>query len=159
MAAAPLFLAAAGVQAVGSIAQGAQARQASQYNAQVYENEAAYQRQLAAIEDRQARRDAEKALSTQRAKWLASGVDISEGSPLLALETSAANAEYDALVIRYGGETRAKSSEAAAEQERTQGEPEPYWRRAGCGGLALNRGRSLSAGEGGQNIDAHYPNL
>ena len=75
---------------------------------------AAYQRQLAAAEEQKKRKEFNSLLGKQRAQLAASGIDISQGSALLAQENSAADAEFEALMIRSTGAARATQLEQSA---------------------------------------------
>jgi len=67
---------------------------------------AAQERKLARERERVSRRESALALGRQRAIAAAQGTTM-EGSPLMVLEDSAAEAELEALHIRQGGEARA----------------------------------------------------
>ena len=101
--------------AYGAIQQGQAASDVAKYNAEVAEQEAQAARNKAAYEEGLYRDNAEKLKARQRMSFLASGVDISEGTPLLSLGESAANIEMDAMAIRYGGEAEAIKAKQAAQ--------------------------------------------
>jgi hypothetical protein len=86
--------------AVGALKAGASAEKIGAYNA------AATQQQAAADEATQRRRSG-AVLAQARANAGASGIELS-GSPLDVIANSAAEAELDALNIRYGGQVRAE---------------------------------------------------
>ena len=82
------------------------AKAAAKYNAQVAENEAATQRQLAmneiakgAAERSQQQRKAARAMGEMRAGMGASGFEMDTGSMVSLLEESAAEHQYDSSVI------------------------------------------------------------
>ena len=69
---------------------------------------AAQERKLAAERERVSRRDSALLLGRTRALTAAQGTTL-EGSPLMILEDTAAEAELEALHIREGGEARAST--------------------------------------------------
>lgn len=124
MAAGPLMLAAAAVQAIGAIQAGQAAKeeanaraQANIYNAKVKEMQAGISRQQANAREEQQRRKGRQLLGAQRAAIAESGVGA-VGSALDIAEQSATRAELDSLTIRYEGELESKGLLADAEQQR-----------------------------------------
>lgn len=113
-------IAAAVVSAVGALSQAASARSAAKYNASVAERNGVVARQQAAANEDAQRRHAYRALGRIRAGYGAAGVTV-EGSPLEVLEDSAAEAELDALNIRYKGELTAMGYQSEAELQRARG--------------------------------------
>jgi len=107
MAELPIFFAIASAlfSAVGAISQAGQQASAEKHNAKAAERNAQIARQQAAADAEAQQRDARKRIGAQRAAIGASGVGI-EGSPLDALEESAANAELDRQNILYRGRLR-----------------------------------------------------
>ena len=107
-------VAAAATSAAGTIYSGQQQRKAASYSADVAEQAARAARERAAYDEEMHRERIRKTLSTIRSLYGKSGVDM-VGTPLLALEETAAQGEMDALAIRYGGDVAAaqKRSEAA----------------------------------------------
>jgi len=107
------------VGAVGAIQQGKAQQSMANYNAAVAERAAESAKVAAAFEESAQRSQAEKLRSTQRALFARSGV-TPEGSPLLVEADTAAQAEQDALAIRFSGsaaEARAKSQAAMSRFE------------------------------------------
>ena len=106
--------ASAAVGAGGALYAGEQQRKAASYSADVAEQAAVAARERAAYDEEMHRERIRKTLSTIRSLYGKSGVDMT-GTPLLALEETAAQGEMDALAIRYGGDVAAaqKRSEAA----------------------------------------------
>jgi len=78
--------------------------EANEYNAKILEENAAQAKQKAMWEEDASRDEARKLIAKQRAMYAKSGVDISEGSPLLIMADTAAQAEKDALAIRWQGD-------------------------------------------------------
>lgn len=98
----------------GALYAGEQQRKAASYSADVAEQSARAAQEKAAYDEEMHRERIRKTLSTIRSLYGRSGVDMT-GTPLLALEETAAQGEMDALAIRYGGDVAAaqKRSEAA----------------------------------------------
>ena len=69
-------------------------------------NRAQAARDAAAVAEFQARQRSDRVRATARARAAASGIDPAEGSPLLIELENARQAEYDAQLIRYGGEVQ-----------------------------------------------------
>ena len=123
--------------AIGSIQSGNAQARAAEYNAQAAQNQAAAQ-------EAQQRRQAARVMASGRANAAASGIEM-DGSPLEVMADSAANAELDALTIRYGGQVR-------ADQERMRGS---MARQAGYMGAAS----SLLMGMGQASRGPRAPNV
>ncbi len=93
--------------------QGQQQAEELEYNAKLSEREARLSKEKAGYEADKHREAVKKILSTQRALYGASGMDIS-GSAQLVMEDTAKEGEMDARAILYGGDIDAarKRSEA-----------------------------------------------
>jgi hypothetical protein len=96
-------IALAALSAAGTMAQGAAANKTAKYQAEIMRQNADITRQRAAVEEDKYRRQTAKLLGRQRALFANSGVSL-EGSPLLAQEDTAANAELEALTIKHSGD-------------------------------------------------------
>lgn len=96
----------AALSAAGALSQAASARSAAKYNAAVADRNATVSRQQAAVNEQAQRQEAYRAMGRIRAGYGDAGVTRA-GSALDVLEDSAANAELDALNIRYKGELAA----------------------------------------------------
>lgn len=118
---------------------GKAAADVADYNAQVLEYQAGVSRETAAYEEKRLRRAAERIKSTQRARYAKAGVTF-EGSPLAVLADTAAEAEMDALAIRYAGETRAASYEMEAIGSRWEGKMAKMTGRIGAMQTILSTG-------------------
>ena len=108
------MLMSAGMQAGGSIMQGNQAAgqaadeaAALDTQATVIEQSAQQAREAARIEASDFRRKMSRQFAARRAAMGASGVDLSSGSVLLAVDDFAREAKLQELRIRYGGEVQA----------------------------------------------------
>jgi len=129
MAALPLVLALAST-AVGVVsainASNAQAagyesqKQAADYNATIQSQNAAVARQQAGAREEAQRRQARQVLGEQRAALSQAGIGLA-GSAADVYGQSAANAELDALNIRYEGELDARGLLAQSELTRYEG--------------------------------------
>jgi hypothetical protein len=110
--------AAAGATVLGeakSISQGeAQAREAAS-QADFLRNQAAYQAQLAQSQEARLRQNQSRQLAQMRALLAGRGVDIAAGSPLLTQQQAAADAEFQALLLRSTGADQT----AVAQQQAT----------------------------------------
>lgn len=105
--------------AVGAYQEGMAQAKAADYNAGVAENNANLSTAEAAENERKQRIIGRKALGNMRANYGASGVTM-EGSPLQAMEESAANSELDSLNIRHEGESKAWAYRQDAAMSRFQ---------------------------------------
>lgn len=125
----------AGTQAIGSVVGGVTASGAAgtaattaqreaEYNALVAEREALLARIEAGIEASRIQRAGRRLVSTQRAVAAKSGVDVSQGSPLLIMLDTIQRAAEDASLALFRGEVRAEGLETTAEVERTAGSQE-----------------------------------
>jgi len=124
--------------AATSVAQGVAANKTAKYQAEAMRQNAEITRQRAAVEENKYRRQTEKLLGRQRALVANSGLSL-EGSPLLAQEDTAANAELEALTIRHSGDLDAAAQLNDAMLTRLKG------RNAMIGGVA-SAGQSLLGG-------------
>jgi hypothetical protein len=124
--------ASAGIGAIGEIQQGYAAKQQAEYNASVAEANAAAARQQAALDESTSRKKSSMLLGTIRARAAANTGDV-EGSALDVLADSAAEAELEALVLRYGGEVKARQSESEARLLRQRGKDAVWGGYIGAG--------------------------
>lgn len=113
-----VMMAGATVSAIGEIQQQGAIKKQSESNARVAEDNARITRQQAVQDERKFRVQASKQLGDMRANYAASGIDISQGSPIDIIEESARAMEFDAALIKAGGEMKAKSFEYEAATER-----------------------------------------
>lgn len=110
-----------GVAAYGQVKQGQAAEAAGRYNARVAEQQAVATRQAAAADAETKRRQLDRVLGAQRARYGASGVIGSEGSPLLVMMQSEEEAALDVARVRYGGAAQSFGLEQEARLQRFQG--------------------------------------
>jgi hypothetical protein len=122
MAAALPYIAAVGtaVSVVGAVAQGQAAKNASEYNARLAEQDAVLARKKSEEEERRYRLQSQKQMGAMRAAYARAGVTM-EGSPMDVLAESAYTAELDVLTIRAGGRAQSASLESQARIARLQG--------------------------------------
>ena len=104
----------------GQLYAGEQQRRAASYSADVAEQAARAAQEKAAYDEEMHRERIRKTLSTIRSLYGKSGVDMT-GTPLLALEETAAQGEMDALAIRYGGDVAAARQRSEAALLKMQG--------------------------------------
>lgn len=109
------------IMAAGQIYSAMAQKQAADYNAKVYEAEAAAETQKSASEEAVHREKVKSLISSQRAKYGMSGVAMT-GSPLDVISETAGKGELDALAIRYGGEVAAAAANSKAAASRSQGQ-------------------------------------
>lgn len=129
-------------------AQEKSARAAAEYNAQVAENEAATQQQLArneiakGVADRERQqRQAARAMGEMRAGMGASGFEMDTGSNLSLLAESAAEHQYDSAVIASNAEQAAWQHQVAALNATNQGSLADWqYANAGSGRAAAGLG-------------------
>lgn len=111
----------AAVSAAGAVSQGRAQKKMAQYNADVLEEQGRAAKVAARVEENKN----QVASSRFRSKNIASisaGGGTLEGSPLLALEESAANSELDNLMIRHSGSVDEARARSQASLQRMQGE-------------------------------------
>ncbi len=96
-----------GLSAYGQYQSGQAQKEAYKYNAKVAEGEAVTARTAAAREEEVHREKLQRMLGTQKALYGAAGVDITSGSPLLTMMSTASEGEEEARYIKYGGEVEA----------------------------------------------------
>lgn len=146
---------AAGLGAIGSIQQGFASKQQAEYNAGVAEQNATAARQQAALDESTSRKKSAMLLGTIRARAAANTGDIG-GSALDVLSDSAAEAELEALTLRYRGEVRARQMESEAAIERRRGQSAVLEGFVGAGTRLLTAGgyamKAYGGGDGGSVI-------
>jgi hypothetical protein len=131
------------ISASGSLQEGQASEGAAAYNAAVARQSAQASVDKAAYDEEMHRERVRKLISSQRAAYGASGVDI-EGSPLLLLEDTAAQGEMDALAIRYGGEVEASQKRSQAELYELQGKNAKKASYYKAGSSLLSGGASIA---------------
>ena len=144
--------------ATTAVMAGNEQKKQGEYNAKVLAEQAKAEQQKADYEASLLKRNAEKLKARQRHAYLSSGVDVSEGTPLIVMSEQAKELEMDAMAIRYGGNVEAARARQAARYSRYQGKSGQragYW-NAGSS-LLTGMGRAASsAGSfkgGGTNTD------
>lgn len=139
-AAVPLIAGGAVLAGAGAIYGGYKQKQALEYNAKLAEQSAEQAKVKAAYDEAAHRENVAKFISSQRAEYGKSGVEMS-GSPLLVIKDTIAKSELDALAIRYGGEIEARQLRSKGAGLRAEGQTA---RTAGY----LGAGSSLLTGAG-----------
>jgi hypothetical protein len=130
----------AGVQAYGSYQQGKSEEALNKYNAEVSRRQATAAEMQASAEAKRQQRASRAEQSRQRVLLAKSGV-TTEGTPLMLLERSAANAELDRQMIYREGNIQADQFRSQATMDRMRAKSA---RRAGNLGVAS----SLLSGAG-----------
>lgn len=113
--------ASAGIGAIGAIQSGQAAKSQANFQSTVMQQQADRERQDAAIQADNFRQQQSRALATRRANMGASGIDPSQGSPLMVDADFAGESELQALRIRNGGEVAATRLEQNAALTRSAG--------------------------------------
>ncbi len=116
-----LGLAGAAIGGVSAVAQGFSAKAAADFNADLAERDAAILREQGKFEREQIRRDARSVVARQRAAAAASGAGL-EGTPLLIMAETAAEAELDILASRFSETVGVQNALANASLARFQGD-------------------------------------
>lgn len=101
-----LLIASTIFQVVGAISQGNAARQQADFQASVDRQQAVRERDIAAQDEEDFRREQRRIFAQRRAALGAGGFELATGTPLLAAEDFVTEAELQALRIRSGGLTR-----------------------------------------------------
>lgn len=138
---------AAVVGAIGMVQAGNAQKKSADMQATVMGQQADYERQKAARDEEDYRRDASALAAQQRALLGAAGVDTSTGTPLLLQENLAGEAEYQALKIRSGGELAATRMEQQSTIVRYEGKQAQRAAYFGAGATLLG-GASKAASMG-----------
>jgi len=121
---------------------GGVARDISEYNASLMREKARITRETAKYEEARLRKTVGRVKSRQRALYAKAGVTF-EGSPLEVMVETATEAEMDALMIRYIGETEARGLEMEAISARWSGELQELTSRIKAGRTILSTGAML----------------
>ena len=116
-----LSAAGAALSAVSAIQQGQAAQSQANFQAAILRQQAERERQQAASDAEDFRRNQSRILAARRAALGASGVEPASGSPLLVSEDFASEVEFQALRILSGGEVRATRAEQQAVLQRFAG--------------------------------------
>lgn len=97
----------------GTVVSTAASYQQAKFQQDIAEKNAAKAKQDAAAQEGLARRSSQRQLAAARARYGASGVELS-GSPLAVLGDLSAQAEEQALLVRYGGASAAHNAQLQA---------------------------------------------
>lgn len=121
----PIAIGLSAISGVASLAQGIRGRSDAQFigerNAQLLEQESAQARGKAGIEAEEQQKRDQRLMAAQRARFGASGLDFTTGSPLRVLTTTAREAELDRQRILAGGDVEAARFRTQAQTERLRG--------------------------------------
>ena len=102
------ILGGAAVSALGESAQGRAGKAEANFSAAIQKQQAANTQQVAAVNERDFRRQQSRVMAARRAARGASGVSSDTGSPLLADADMAREIELQAQRIRYGGQVESQ---------------------------------------------------
>lgn len=133
-----LAVAGTGVSAISAVSQGLAASAAGDFNAELAERDQKIAQEQGKFDREQIRRQLRSTLGTQRAAAAASGGGL-EGSPLLIMAETAAEAELDILANRFSQNIAEGNAQSNASLSRFQG-------RQGLTGGVLSAGSSLLTG-------------
>lgn len=122
--------------AVGSVVQGISAFQQGQFQARVAEQQADFARKQAEIDAKEFKRDQQRLLGQARATRGASGVLLSEGSPLLVDDETIEEILFQTERVRRGGQVESARLQQSAQASRAAG-------RSGLVGGVFGAGSSL----------------
>lgn len=114
-----------GAQAAGGLYAGQEAYKTGFYNAAVAKEEAKTEKVLTDIAIQRHRRFAKKLQSSQIAAYGAAGVTL-EGSPILVMADTAAEAELDEALIKFEGISRVGALEREAKMQKQYGRSALY---------------------------------
>ncbi|MCH8197034.1 MAG: hypothetical protein IH904_03025 [Proteobacteria bacterium] len=116
----PFEIAGLALGALGTISQGIAAERAGEFQARVAAQNARIARERAEVEEGEKRRENVRILAAQRAFVSKAGVQL-EGTPLLVQQETAAEGEFDALTVRFGGKLSESRELARAQAARFGG--------------------------------------
>ena len=145
LVAAQIATAVAGVAAAaGSIAEGAAAASEAEFRAEVGERDAQATLQASIFEQEKLDERTKRLLSTQAAFAGESGITL-EGSPLLVISETAADAELERAAIEFTGKVGAARLRSGADLARIQGRSAQTGALFGAGTSLLTAGANIGA--------------
>jgi hypothetical protein len=119
--------------------------QAAEYNAEIEQQQAAQAMSAAAYEANLVNQKSNRMLATARADYGAAGLAV-EGSPLLTMSESAAQAEMDQAAIMYKGKMGAYAHQAQSNLDTWQA---GVYKRAGNWAMASALVKGIGSAAGG----------
>lgn len=149
--AAPLIIASAAMQAIGTITAGNEADKVGSANARALEGQAGSVRAATVQREGMVRSRNRDELSKQRTALLQSGVDPGSGSALVGVTQSTYDAELDALTSRYEGMLQAQGLETQAAMSRYEGKARKKQSRTSAVAQLIGNAAAAYAGGGMQN--------
>jgi hypothetical protein len=141
-----LMAAGSAVSALGSIAQGQQAKAMGNYQAEQAAADAEAARGQAQVEAAKIRKAGERQRSSAIASMAAAGVDSNVGTAELINKEIAAGAEEDALTAVFGGNTSARRLNAQGQAAKIRGDNEATAGFLDSGSTALRAGSAFGKG-------------
>ena len=142
-----LLLAGTAMSMYGQIQSGQRQAEAEEYNAQIAEQQATSATLRGKTQADLDRRRGESFISTQRARYGASGVTF-RGSPLEVMAQTAEDIEYDALMTEWEAKTKASYYSAEAENRRRAGKRAVTDSYIGAGMTLLTSAASYGLNQG-----------
>ena len=109
------------ISAAGTFMSAQQQSEATDYNADVANQNAQMAEDKAAYDAKMHNQEVRRILATQRALYGKSGVSSESGSPLLVMDDTVKQGAMDALAIRYGGDVAAAQERSKANLYKMQG--------------------------------------
>ena len=137
VAVAAVAVAAAAASAYAQYEAGEAQAKGFKYQARDAENRARAAREAASVRERQQREKSDRIRAMARTRAAASGVDPSEGSPLLVMLENSRQAELDASFIRYAGATQSTFLESESKLRTFQGKSARQSAQIGAGATLL----------------------
>ncbi len=125
------------ISAAGSVASGIQQSRMAEYNAEAMRRNAQAAIASGRWEMAKTQEKGESLGATQRTAYAASGVDISEGSPLTVMADTAAKVERDILAEKYQSQVKAYGFESQANLMDYYGDSAFWSGLIGAGGTLL----------------------
>lgn len=135
-----------GVSALGSIAQGQQAKAMGNYQAEQAAADAEAARGQAQVEAAKIRKAGERQRSSAIASMAAAGVDSNVGTAELINKEITAGAEEDALTAVFGGSTSARRLNAQGQAAKISGDNAARAGFLNAGSTALRAGSAFGKG-------------
>lgn len=142
-----LLVSASAIAATGAISQGQAEDDAAKFNAALLEQNSTAELQQTGQREEAQRRQARQVLGAQRAALAESGGGMG-GSAADVMQQSSANAELDALMMRYEGDLRARGMRTEAVMERYAGKQAKIASYYKAGGSVLSGAASYGKGAG-----------
>lgn len=116
-----MMMAGQALQLYGTISAGREADRVGQRNGSLLDSQADSVRRASYDREGMLRQRSARTLSDQRSALLANGVDPTSGTALIGVTQNTADAELDALTLRYEGLLQGRDLNAQADMQRYEG--------------------------------------